>query len=537
MKRRFLGFIGVFILIFGIINVSANAITQSEFDSKISGLKSEFPHGKAWTGSFDGGIQCYGYAHMIANRVFGSYAKNWTKSYNLNSVKAGDVVQYGNTSGQGHTIFVTSVSGDTITYTDCNSDNPSCTVKWNQTVSKSSNKYWIYSFSYICSAPAIDSGNDPFGHVDSVSGGAGTISLSGWAVDNDTPNTPIEVKVYVGGGLGSGAPGYSLGKASINRPGLGWGDNHGFNTTIAVAPRGQQTIYVYAMNVGGGRPYVEIGKRTVTITEPPSPGKPTLNLNGVPPFATGDTVNFSWGVTSDTVCYDLKIYDWEKPANLIKQIQGIQSTSYGINLPRGNYSAVLFSKNTYAGTESNWIAFQILDRTSTPGITTSDAADGKNITITCSTPGAAIYYTLDGSNPTTSSSKYTAPFKLTKTITVKAIAAASGYTNSATASKTIEVATKPVSTNLKTTSTAVTNSGFHTTTIKIDNPCDAILLEAIYDSKGKMLDMEKQKINSASRQITVKIPSNSNSAYAKIFVWTSENSMKPLCKAEEIKLK
>lgn len=44
----------------------------------------------------------------------------WGKTYSINDVKAGDLVQYGNTSGSGHTIFVTNVSGDTITFVDCN---------------------------------------------------------------------------------------------------------------------------------------------------------------------------------------------------------------------------------------------------------------------------------------------------------------------------------------------------------------------------------------------------------------------------------
>jgi hypothetical protein len=61
------------------------------------------------------------------------------------------------------------------------------------------------------------------------------------------------------------------------------------------------------------------------------------------------------------------------------------------------------------------------------------------VTITDSTPGATIYYTTDGSTPTTSSTPYTAPIVVTQTTTIKAIAAASGMTNSNVASATYTI--------------------------------------------------------------------------------------------------
>lgn len=62
----------------------------------------------------------------------------------------------------------------------------------------------------------------------------------------------------------------------------------------------------------------------------------------------------------------------------------------------------------------------------------------KEVTLFCSTAGASIYYTLDGTNPTTTSTKYTSPFPLAvdpageniKTYTVKAIGVKDGMNNS-----------------------------------------------------------------------------------------------------------
>src|SRR5438876_5301152 len=55
------------------------------------------------------------------------------------------------------------------------------------------------------------------------------------------------------------------------------------------------------------------------------------------------------------------------------------------------------------------------------------------------TSGATIYYTTDGSTPTTASSAYTGPVPLTTTTTLKAMAAASGMTNSSVTSATYTI--------------------------------------------------------------------------------------------------
>src|SRR3989449_170654 len=56
------------------------------------------------------------------------------------------------------------------------------------------------------------------------------------------------------------------------------------------------------------------------------------------------------------------------------------------------------------------------------------------VTMSTTTSGASIYYTTDGSTPTTASSAYTGPVPLTTTTTLKAMAAASGMANSSVTS-------------------------------------------------------------------------------------------------------
>jgi hypothetical protein len=56
------------------------------------------------------------------------------------------------------------------------------------------------------------------------------------------------------------------------------------------------------------------------------------------------------------------------------------------------------------------------------------------VTLVDATPGTSIYYTLDGTPPTTGSTLYTGPLTLTNTVLLRAIAAATGAVNSANAS-------------------------------------------------------------------------------------------------------
>ncbi len=73
----------------------------------------------------------------------------------------------------------------------------------------------------------------------------------------------------------------------------------------------------------------------------------------------------------------------------------------------------------------------------TPAISTTDAQNGAVIvTLSDSTSGATIYYTADGSAPTTSSPKYYAPFLVSSNLTVNALAAAPPLLNSSVATQT-----------------------------------------------------------------------------------------------------
>lgn len=94
-----------------------------------------------------------------------------------------------------------------------------------------------------------------------------------------------------------------------------------------------------------------------------------------------------------------------------------------------------------------WTNFSgTITQVSTPQITatgvekaTDDFFNTATVSISTSTDGASIYYTTNGDAPTTASTAYTAPFEITATSTIKAIAVKDGLDNSTVAEKAITI--------------------------------------------------------------------------------------------------
>jgi hypothetical protein len=70
----------------------------------------------------------------------------------------------------------------------------------------------------------------------------------------------------------------------------------------------------------------------------------------------------------------------------------------------------------------------------------------QTVTLSDTTAGAAIYYTIDGSTPSASSTLYVAPITVATSETIRAIAIAAGYPNSSVASATYALTLAPAAT-------------------------------------------------------------------------------------------
>ena len=52
----------------------ADSYAGESVTAKLEAVLAEYPNGSTWTGSFDGGSQCYGFAKLVVYRLFGKFS-------------------------------------------------------------------------------------------------------------------------------------------------------------------------------------------------------------------------------------------------------------------------------------------------------------------------------------------------------------------------------------------------------------------------------------------------------------------------------
>jgi hypothetical protein len=141
---------------------------------------------------------------------------------------------------------------------------------------------------------------------------------------------------------------------------------------------------------------------------------------------TYDGTNLVMTIT-DSVTAATFTQSW--PVNLSTTV-GATTAYFGFTGGTGGYTAVQdIITWTYSSGSSSVAA-------ATPSFSPASGTytSAQNVVLSDSTAGASIYYTTDGSTPSTSSTKYTAPISVGTTTTIKAIATAPNFSASAVAS-------------------------------------------------------------------------------------------------------
>lgn len=279
--KKLIPMVVLMIVIFGLICARADGsgISSETFAQKVTELREMFPVGAQWLDEYSEASQCRGWAFLAADHVFGGDARTWPVSYDINDVKKGDIVQYNEPDANGHTIFVLDVDGDNIIYADCNGNENyrrydkevargKCLIGWDEVILKQSDMFGRCHFNYLFSSPEVIDNYAPSGWINAALGGEGVIHIEGSVWDPDAPGEPVELHLYVGGTYDTQDHCYIFFSDAATQT---------FKTSVTVSERGDQSIYLYAINKpAGDNP--EIGRGTVTVVEPNNNQKPLMDF-------------------------------------------------------------------------------------------------------------------------------------------------------------------------------------------------------------------------------------------------------------------
>lgn len=195
---------------------------------------------------------------------------------------------------------------------------------------------------------------------------------------------------------------------------------------LALQP-GSNSVRVKILNVSAG-PLIDKLDVYTLANGTPTAATPTISPNGGT-FSNSIQVALQSGTSGAAIYYTL---NGSSPTTASTLYSGpfalTASTTVKAMAVASGYNNSAVASATFTESSSASAA--------TPTITPDGGAftNSVQVSLQTSTPGAAIYYTLDGTDPSTGSIQYSGPFTLTTSTSIKAMAAASGYSDSAIAS-------------------------------------------------------------------------------------------------------
>ena len=265
------------------------------------------------------------------------------------------------------------------------------------------------------------------------------VNVQGFSTDFTFQQIPTVSSVRLADGITFTIQGAGISAVGPDGGGLGYGallpgGTPGIPTSVAVK-------FDLFSNAGEGN------NSTGLYTNGASPTKPAVALGGGVNLQTSDI--FAVHIDYDGTTLTMTITDTSNVSQTF-------TTSWPINIPAtvgGNTAYIGFTAGTahYSSVQDilNWSYVSNSSggqaTTATPIIspTTGSFTSPQTVTITDSTAGSSIFYTIDGTQPNTSSTKYTNSFTVSSTTTVKAIATAPNFLQSATATSVITIGSQP----------------------------------------------------------------------------------------------
>lgn len=153
------------------------------------------------------------------------------------------------------------------------------------------------------------------------------------------------------------------------------------------------------------------------------------------PTITHEKVTGGYKLTFETKAKASTLYYSTDGGNNYKKIKNGGSVTVKESCTVKAYSKIYGVKSSTASKKITITKKKV----ETPKIDVTSVYNGKQVKLTCKTSGATIYYTTDGSKPTSSSKKYTGVFSVKASQTIKAVAIKDGMSDSSVISKSITV--------------------------------------------------------------------------------------------------
>jgi len=196
------------------------------------------------------------------------------------------------------------------------------------------------------------------------------------------------------------------------------------------------TLYIGPLKVSSSATVTAIAEASGYINSAPASTSFTINI----PTAAAPT--FSPPAGTFTAAQSVSIADTTPGATIYYGLSGAAPTTLYVGLITVSSTETITaiavaSGYTNSATASATYTINI-PVTATPTFSplAGTFTSAQSVTISDTTPGAAIYYGINGATPTT---PYNGPINVSNTETVTAIAVAAGYTNSAVASSTYTI--------------------------------------------------------------------------------------------------